>query len=416
MTRPVAQVGPAVPAEPTTARLLQEAGRLIGFARGSLHPDGGFALLDDAGAPQLDEPVQTWHTCRMAHVFAIAELLGHEDAPAFIDHGLRALRGRLHDSEHGGWFASVGADGPVATTKEAYSHAFVVLAASSAAVVGRPGARDLLEEALAVVDERYWDDERGAVSDVWDQTWTDLEPYRGANANMHMVEALLAASDATGDDQWRRRALRTTELLIHGFARENGWRLPEHYDEEWRPVRDYNTDDRAHKFRPYGVTPGHLLEWSRLCLHLRAALGDDAPAWLLDDARELFGTAVRDGWAVDGEDGFVYTTDFDGQPVVRQRLHWVLAEGLGAASALLRETGDQEYDEWYRRWWAYADRHLLDLEKGSWFHELDPQNRPSSGTWSGKPDVYHALQATLIPLLPLSPTLVSALSQGATAG
>jgi mannose/cellobiose epimerase-like protein (N-acyl-D-glucosamine 2-epimerase family) len=347
----------------------------------------------------------------MTHVFAIAHLLGDDDAGAYVDHGLRALRGRLHDDEHGGWFAAVGPDGPTAATKEAYSHAFVVLAASSAAVVGRPGARELLDEALAVVDERFWDEGRGAVSDVWDSTWTDLERYRGANANMHMVEALLAASDVTGDDRWRRRALRTTDLIVHGFARRAGWRLPEHYDEDWQPLPEYNTDDRAHAFRPYGVTPGHLLEWARLCLHQRAALGADGPGWLLDDARALFGTAARDGWAVDGEDGFVYTIDRDGGPVVRQRLHWVVAEGIGAASALARETGDEEYAEWYRRWWAYADRHLLDLEHGSWHHELDPTNRPSSGTWSGKPDVYHALQATLIPLLPLSPSLVTALAR-----
>src|SRR5919112_292597 len=285
MTRSVhAAVGPAVPPEPTADRLLAEADRLIDFARGSLHPDGGFALLDDAGAPQLEEPGQTWHTCRMTHVFAIAHLLGDEDAAAYVDHGLRALQGRLLDAEHGGWFAAVGADGPTQSTKEAYTHAFVVLAASSAAVVGRPGARDLLDEALGVVDERFWDDGRGAVTDVWDSAWTDLEQYRGANANMHMVEALLAASDVTGDDRWRQRALRTTELLIHGFARRHGWRLPEHYDEDWQPLPEYNTDDRAHAFRPYGVTPGHLLEWSRLCLHLRAALGDAAPDWLLGDA------------------------------------------------------------------------------------------------------------------------------------
>ena len=31
------------------------------------------------------------------------------------------------------------------------------------------------------------------------------------------------------------------------------------------------------------------------------------------------------------------------------------------------------------------------------------------GNWSGKPDVYHALQATLLPRLPLSPMFAAAL-------
>jgi mannose/cellobiose epimerase-like protein (N-acyl-D-glucosamine 2-epimerase family) len=47
---------------------------------------------------------------------------------------------------------------------------------------------------------------------------------------------------------------------------------------------EYNRDEPAHPFRPYGATVGHWLEWARLALHLRAALGSAAPQWLLDDA------------------------------------------------------------------------------------------------------------------------------------
>ena len=32
--------------------------------------------------------------------------------------------------------------------------------------------------------------------------------------------------------------------------------------------------------------------------------------------------------------------------------------------------------------------------------------------WSGKPDVYHSLQATLIPRLPVTPSLAGALRDG----
>ncbi len=33
-------------------------------------------------------------------------------------------------------------------------------------------------------------------------------------------------------------------------------------------------------------------------------------------------------------------------------------------------------------------------------------------TWNGKPDTYHAFQATLIPRLPLTPALAPALRDG----
>jgi sulfoquinovose isomerase len=391
--------------------LADERVRLLDFAAGSLHPDGGFAWLDDNGVALLDEPVQTYITGRMTHVFSLGYLLGLPGMGRLADHGVAALSGRLRDVEHGGWFTAVGADGPSATEKRAYEHAFVVLAASSAAAAGRDGAAQLLTDALALVEHRFWVEEDGLLVDEWDREFRTLDTYRGVNANMHAVEAFLAAADVTGLTLWRQRALRIVERVVHGFARSNSWSLPEHFDPSWAALPAYNTSDRAHQFRPYGVTIGHLMEWARLALHLRATLGPDAPDWLLPDAESLFLAGVGLGWSVDGAEGFVYTVDWDGTPVVRDRLHWVLTEALGAAAALGRVTGDPQYERWYRLWWDHAAALFLDRTGGSWRHELDPQNRPAATVWSGKPDVYHALQATIVPVLPLAPTFATALAR-----
>jgi mannose/cellobiose epimerase-like protein (N-acyl-D-glucosamine 2-epimerase family) len=295
----------------------------------------------------------------------------------------------------------------VTRAKTAYEHAFVVLAASSAATAGRPGADALLVEALDVLDRRFWDDEAGMVVEEWDESFTTLDDYRGVNANMHTVEALLAAGDVA-------RAQRIVTRVVHGFARGNDWRIPEHFDASWKPLPDYNRDQPAHPFRPYGATVGHWFEWSRLTLSLRAALGDAAPGWMLEDARALFDAGVREGWAVDGAEGFVYTVDWDGTPVVRQRMHWVVTEALAAAATLAAATGDPAYEICHQHWWAYADRYLVDRAGGSWHHELGTDNRPAAGTWAGKPDVYHAFQATLVPRLPAWPAFATALARIST--
>jgi mannose/cellobiose epimerase-like protein (N-acyl-D-glucosamine 2-epimerase family) len=392
--------------------LADERNRLLDFAVASLHPAGGFAWLDDNGVALLDKPVHTYITSRMTHVFSLGHLLGVPGMGRLADHGVAALSGRLHDAEHGGWFTAVGADGPTAGEKRAYEHVFVVLAASSASTAGRDGAAQLLSDALATVETRFWSEQDGLLADEWDEGFVALDPYRGVNANMHAVEAFLAAADVTGLPLWRDRALRIVERVVHGFARSNSWRLPEHFDSSWQALPAYNTSDRAHQFRPYGVTIGHLMEWARLALHLRAALGPDAPDWLLADAESLFREGVRLGWSVDGAEGFVYTVDWDGTPVVRDRLHWVLAEALGAAAALGSVTADPDYERWYRLWWDHAAALFIDPVGGSWRHELDPQNRAAGTVWSGKPDVYHALQATIVPVLPLAPSFATALARG----
>jgi mannose/cellobiose epimerase-like protein (N-acyl-D-glucosamine 2-epimerase family) len=392
--------------------LAGETRRLLEFARGSLHPAGGFAFLDDRGVPQFDRPVETWLTARMTHVFAIGSLLGEPDCERYVEAGVGALRGRLHDGINGGWHSGVAVGGaPTQPRKEAYQHAFVVLAASSAQLAGIAAAEELLDEALAVVDRHFWDERAGALAESFAADWSDAEPYRGANSNMHAVEALLAAYDATGDDRWRERALSIASRVIDVGARGFDWRVAEHFDADWQPLPDYNADNKPDQFRPYGLTIGHWLEWSRLLLHLEAAT-PDAPVWLGEAAAALFANAVRVGWAVDGADGFVYTVDWEGTPVVRARMHWVLAEGIGAAAALHERFGTPVYAERYVQWWAYAQRYLLDLEFGSWHHELDAVNMPASTVWAGKPDVYHAFQATLLPRLPLAPTLTAAVARG----
>lgn len=381
-----------------------EPARLLGFAARAAHPDGGFAWLGEAGEPVLDRPVETWITCRMTHVFALASLQGVAGAADQVAYGVEALTGLLRDAEHGGWYAST-----TLSEKRAYEHAFVVLAASSAVAAGADGAEPLLAEALEVFDRRFWEPGPGLVADVWDRDWTHLEDYRGANANMHTVEALLAAADVTGDPARAGRALSIVDKLVHGEARAHGWRLPEHYDADWHVRLEFNRDEPAHPFRPFGATVGHLFEWARLAVHLGRALGDAAPEWLVPDAEALFATAAGDGWAVDGRPGFVYTTDFAGVPVVRTRLHWVVAEAIAAAWTLHQATGDPAYLERFREWCAHAEACFVDRERGSWHHELDPENRPAATVWAGKPDVYHAYQATLLPVLPAAASFAGAL-------
>ena len=154
------------------------------------------------------------------------------------------------------------------------------------------------------------------------------------------------------------------------------------------------------------------MEWARLALNLRAALGDEAPDWLLPSARSLFERAVADGWAVDGRPGFVYTTDWDGTPVVRHRMHWVAAEATATAAVLHAVTGDPSYASLVRNLVGPHRPDLRDRDGGSWWHELDGDNQPSSTVWSGKPDTYHALQATLVPRLPAAPSFATALAGG----
>jgi mannose/cellobiose epimerase-like protein (N-acyl-D-glucosamine 2-epimerase family) len=295
------------------------------------------------------------------------------------------------------------------SVKANYAHAHVLLAASSAAAAGIPGAEAVLAAAAAAIEQHFWSDAEGCAVESWNADFTESEAYRGANSNMHSVEAYLAAGDVTGDAVWPARAASIASRLIDRYARANSWRIPEHYDAQWRPLLDYNIDHPSDQFRPYGTTPGHSFEWARLLLDLEAAQAAPA-AWLAEAATALFDTAVADAENRDGHPGLIYTVDEHFQPVVTARLHWVACEAVLAADALRRRTGQERFAAAATRWWDEIDRYFIDRVGGGWRQELAPDLTPAASTWSGKPDVYHSYQALLFPSLPLSPSAATALA------
>lgn len=364
--------------------------------------------LDDDGHGEPERARETWLAARALHVRSLGVLLGVPGSRPLAEAALAALAGPLRDADHGGWHARLAPDGsPDPADKGCYEHAFVLLAAGTAARAGLAGAPALRSDAEAVLEERFWDDDAGMCLDSWSPDWSTPSSYRGLNGNMHAVEAMLS----TGGP-WTARAARVCARVIDTAGAFDG-RLPEHYDEHWCPEPEAGRERPDDPFKPYGATVGHGLEWARLLLDLEAATGTaSAPDGLAATARTLYATAVRDGWEADATPGFVYTTDWSGRPIVRQRMHWVLAEAIAAAATLHRRLGDVEYAADRDRWWAYADLYLLDRERGSWHHELDPTNRPAATVWSGKPDLYHAVQATLIPRYPVRASVAEAILAG----
>ena len=378
--------------------LRQNADELIEFGRRFPSPMGGSYYLGDDGTPWKDRNIETWITCRMAHVYSIASFLGKTGARELAAEALRGLMGGLKDKENGGWYAGLTPDGKILPDKQCYAHAFVILASCSLKLAGIPGAEELQKEALEVYDKYFWDEEKGLPVDTWNTEFTQLDSYRGINGSMHSVEAFLAVADVNHDETYRVRAGRIIDRVI-GWASDNNWRIPEHFTEDWQANLELNADKKDDPFKPYGATCGHGIEWGRLIVQWALSTYGDKPEAqkYVDAAVNLFNRAISDGWNSDGAKGIVYTTDWNGKPVVRDRMHWTLAEAINTSSVLYRVTGDKKFATAYSEFLQYFDETVHDKVNGSWFHQLDENNKVKGTVWPGKSDIYHALQAMLIP-------------------
>ena len=372
---------------------------LLAFGHQFPSPGGSAWYLGDDGTPWKEKNRDTYESCRMAHVYSIGALLGHEGSEELTDAALKGLRGEIRDRENGGWYDGLSADGKNLPGKQCYSHAFVILAFASAYLAKREGAKESLEEALQIYDKYFWIEEEGLACDNWNTEFTVMDDYRGLNANMHTVEAFLGAADAAGKEEYRVRAGRIIRNVI-GWTKDNNWRIPEHYTKNWEPDLEKNREKPDDPFKPYGATPGHGMEWARLITQWAlSSYREDKEGMrpYIEAAENLFHRAKEDAWNADGAPGIAYTTGWDGKPIVRDRMHWTLAEAINTAAVLYRVTKKQEYADAYAEFMEYLDEKVLDHVNGSWFHQLDENNELKGTVWPGKPDIYHALQATLIP-------------------
>ncbi|WP_233192651.1 AGE family epimerase/isomerase [Acidimangrovimonas sediminis] len=389
---PPSGTGLADPAR--TAAMKRGARRQLAFFRASLTSDGRFDVLDLDGRPIPGQPQELITTTRMAHSYALGQLAGAPDCAEVVSAGIDALLDRHRDPAHGGYVWSFGPDGPLAGEKLAYGHMFVLLAAASGMAAGHPRAGALLDDISDVIDRHFWDEDAGLMREEFHRDWSRLSGYRGMNANMHGVEAHLSAYEATGDRVFLDRAGRILGFFTGRMAPAHGDRLPEHYTENWEVDRAYSGDPM---FRPAGTTPGHSFELGRLLIQhwdLSGRPATDAPAL----GRRLIARALADAWLPEG--GVAYTLDFDGKVAVRNRYWWPVTEAIGAVAALMKLGPGPEDAAWYDRLWDVAERLFIDAARGGWFPEVDAAGRPDATQFTGKPDIYHALQAELYPLCP----------------
>ncbi|SIQ52898.1 Mannose or cellobiose epimerase, N-acyl-D-glucosamine 2-epimerase family [Rhizobium sp. RU35A] len=389
--------------------LAQAEGLMDFFQYRAINPKGGFYDLDPQGAPlTTHNPVRGIHaSARMVHCFAIAHLLGRPGAADVVDHGMRYLWEKHRDQTHGGYFWQANDDGAADASKQGYGHAFVLLAASSAKVIGHTLADSMLADITEVIETKFWEEHHGAIAEEFSQDWQPVPGYRGQNSNMHLTESLMAAFEATGESHYLRKAESIADLLINRRAREEGFRVAEHFSEEWVVDRDYYHPNEM--FRPAGTTPGHWLEWARLLLQLYA-LGGKRHAWMPEAAAALFERSMTLGWDKE-KGGFFYTLDWQDRPDKRSKLWWPMSEAAGAAHFLNQHVPGAFHEESYRTIWSTIAAHFLDRQNGGWFEETTEDLIPANTLFPGKGDIYHALQACLIPLFPATGSLTKVVQE-----
>ena len=259
---------PQPPRPGSPAYVEGEGERLLAFARNARLPGWAFGWLDSHGSPLRDDTVHMHITARMTHVFSLAACSATHGRPSTPTTASPRSPARSTTTCTAAGTPPPTAPAAAGGREGGVPARVVVLAAASATAAGRPGAAELLAQALAVIERRFREPGSGLLCERWDRGWRSFDGYRGANSNMHAVEALLAASDATGDGHGRL-ALQIADLLAISLpgCQSGASSSISTSTGRWCGVTTRTARLTLPAIRGHGR---RRLEWSRLLVHLSA--------------------------------------------------------------------------------------------------------------------------------------------------
>jgi mannose/cellobiose epimerase-like protein (N-acyl-D-glucosamine 2-epimerase family) len=294
---------------------------------------------------------------RQVYVFSHASLIGYEGGLEAAANGWRFM------CEHawrpgGGWARRLGRDGGVLDpTLDLYDQAFGLLATAWwIRASGDAAAVERADDTLAAIDERLasppgrgWLSERGDAAALLQ------------NPHMHLLEALLALHDATGEERFAARAREVVDLFESAFFDPATGTLAEYFDPGWR---------RAAGERGRIVEPGHHYEWVWL-LHRAAPIAPGATR----HADALFAFAERFGH--DPATGLVYDEVLsDGSLRTPSHRCWPNTEALKAHLARFEHEGAFDGPRATRILDNLFGRYLRAPVPGTWIEQLDDRCAP----------------------------------------
>ncbi len=341
--------------------LWAEAG--LDRARGGYHEE-----LTLSGAPAGAAFKRTRVACRQLYVFSHAVTLGWQAGAAAADHGYDFLVRHARLEARGAWARRLDPDGRVIDpTPDLYDLAFVMFALAWR--YRASGERSALEHLHATLD--FIEARMAAPEGYWH--WLPASGWRQQNPHMHLLEACLAAFEATNDERFLARARALVDLFRRRFF-------------DGRTLAEFFTDDWARAPAPDGtlVEPGHQFEWAWI-LTQYARLADTPPP---SEAVRLVQFAESLG--VDPVTRFTYN-QVDETGAVRDggSRAWPNTERIKGHLALEGAAHDAAADDAVRLLFA---RHLNVAPRGLWVDLFDANGAPVSKTVPAS-TLYHVFLA-----------------------
>ena len=277
----------------------------------------------------------------------------------------------INHNAGGRLYFTVTADGrPLRQRRYYFSESFYSMA--NAQYYALTGKKEHLERARRAYDT-YYDLAHGAKDPARLGPKTDPATRRFRSFGIPMIylnmTSVMIKADPENSAVYERRADECVHDIFTYHVKDDLGCLLENVGPEGETYLDI-TDGRI-------INPGHDIEGVWFLLEHAKRTGDKE---LVSKAELIFNRAINAGW--DREyGGLLYFIDALGNPPEAyehdMKLWWPHNEILISSLMLYRDTGKEEYLEWFFRTLEYCREHFADPEYGEWYGYLRRDGKPT---------------------------------------
>lgn len=333
---------------------------------------GGFIeRLAADGTPDTSAPRRVRVQARQIYCFAkVAQLGWYPDGAEIARKGLDYMLAKAKAPDGKPGFVHILApDGSVLKPlRDTYDHAFVLLALATVYQLDRDAkVRAEIDELMQFIDTQLRSPDGGYLEGV------PASMPRRQNPQMHLLEAFIAAFDATHDQAFQARAGDLFGLFSSNLFDAKKGVLGEYFEQDWSRIE------------PVSVEPGHQAEWVWLLKGFERITGcptGKQRAALLESAlryRDATGCLVDEG-------------DAQGNIVKATRRCWPQTEIIKAFVAQAESGVEGAADEARTALMRLDKYYLRHPVKGGWYDQFDGEGRSLVDTIPAS-SFYHILCA-----------------------
>ncbi|WP_295127561.1 AGE family epimerase/isomerase [uncultured Chitinophaga sp.] len=303
-------------------------------------------------------------------------LTGTTDYLTIADRAYAYITDHFIDTEHGGVYWSVDAEGKMLSDrKQVYGQAFCLYALAE--YYQATSVHAALEHAVRLfnlIEQHSFDPERLGYFEAFNRDWSPIDDLRLSardanekktmNTHLHVIEAYANLYKVLPLPQVKERIEDLLEVFDQHIIDPSTHHLVLFFDENWAVKSPL-------------VSYGHDIEAAWLLQEAAEIIGEEK--WITKMKEWAIKIADAAGEGLDDDDGLWYEYDPGADHLVKEKHSWPQAEAMIGFVNAWQVSGKEKYYKASYASWEFVKEYIRDNKQGEWFWGVNDDYSPMAG-------------------------------------